>query len=52
MVTDTALFRYLHYHQLSDTAERVDYEKTARVVSGLRGVIGALAAGDQVRSDP
>lgn len=43
MVTDTAPFRYRHYHRASDTADRVDYERLARVVDGLEGVIRGLA---------
>lgn len=44
MVTDTAPFRYPQYHTPDDTPDRVDYERTARVVLGLRGVIEELAA--------
>jgi hypothetical protein len=47
MVTDTAFYRYPHYHTASDTPERVDYERTARVVAGLARVIADLAAGDR-----
>lgn len=43
MVTDTAPFRYPHYHQPSDTPDRLDYDPLARVVSGLEGVVGDLA---------
>jgi len=43
MVTDTALFRYGHYHLAGDTPEKVDYARLARVVNGLRGVIEELA---------
>jgi Zn-dependent M28 family amino/carboxypeptidase len=35
MVTDTALFRYPHYHAVSDTPEKLNYPATARVVEGL-----------------
>jgi len=45
MVTDTAFFRYAHYHSETDTPDKVDYEHTARVVAGLAGVICDLAAG-------
>jgi Peptidase family M28 len=41
MVTDTALFRYPHYHSSADTPEKVDYERLARVVSGMEQVIRA-----------
>ena len=39
MVTDTAPFRYPHYHATSDTPDRVDYARLARVVSGLERMI-------------
>ncbi len=35
MVTDTALYRYPYYHTMQDTPDKVDYERTARVVMGL-----------------
>jgi hypothetical protein len=43
MVTDTALFRYPHYHAGSDTPEHIDYERLARVVTGLAEVTIDLA---------
>ena len=43
MVTDTAPFRYPYYHTAQDTPDKVDYERTARVVTGLEHVIGELA---------
>jgi hypothetical protein len=46
MVTDTAPFRYSHYHGPDDTPEKLDYERMARVVAGLETVIGGLCAGD------
>lgn len=39
MVTDTAPFRYPHYHGKADTPEKLDYARLARVVSGLEAVI-------------
>lgn len=42
MITDTAPFRYPQYHEPSDTPERVDYEKLARVVAGLDKVVAEL----------
>jgi Zn-dependent M28 family amino/carboxypeptidase len=44
MVTDTALFRYGAYHTVEDTPEKVDYERTARVVAGLSRVVSDLAS--------
>jgi hypothetical protein len=43
MVTDTALFRYDHYHGPSDTPGRLDYDRMARVVAGLARVVAELA---------
>jgi len=43
MVTDTALFRYPHYHAGSDTPDKIDYPRTARVVSGMARVVLDLA---------
>lgn len=39
MVTDTAPFRYAHYHTAGDTPEKLDYERFAVVVEGLRRVV-------------
>jgi len=35
MITDTALYRYPHYHLASDTPDKLDYERLARVVVGM-----------------
>jgi hypothetical protein len=43
MVTDTAPYRYPHYHASSDTPDKVDYERLARVTSGLFGMLRQLA---------
>lgn len=43
MVTDTAPYRYMHYHTYEDTPEKLDYLRMARVVKGLEGVIDELA---------
>jgi hypothetical protein len=43
MVTDTAPFRYPHYHEATDMPEQLDYSGFARVTSGLVEVIGMLA---------
>jgi Peptidase family M28 len=39
MITDTAPFRYPHYHTWADTADKIDFEKLARVTSGISKVI-------------
>ncbi|MEM9657855.1 MAG: M20/M25/M40 family metallo-hydrolase, partial [Planctomycetota bacterium] len=36
MITDTANFRYPHYHTPDDTVDKVDFPSLARVVSGLK----------------
>ena len=43
MVTDTAFNRYPHYHLPSDTPEKLDYERLARVTLGLATVLRELA---------
>ncbi len=45
MVTDTAPFRYPYYHTADDTPDKVDFEMTARVVSGLANVVEDLTRG-------
>jgi hypothetical protein len=45
MVTDTAPYRFPHYHTAGDTPEKIDYAKLAEVTRGLVGVIQVLAAG-------
>ena len=42
MATDTALFRYPHYHDADDTPDKLNYESLARVVTGLQAVIAEL----------
>ncbi|MHC4415081.1 MAG: M28 family peptidase [Planctomycetota bacterium] len=46
MVTDTAPFRYPHYHLPSDTPDKLDYERMARLVNGLMRVVEDLARCD------
>jgi hypothetical protein len=43
MVTDTAPFRYPHYHEPTDTPDKLDYDRFALVVSGTESVIAELA---------
>lgn len=43
MVTDTAFFRYPYYHRHQDTPDKVDCDRTARVIAGLERVIGELS---------
>jgi hypothetical protein len=41
MITDTAVFRYPYDHTALDTADKVDFEKMARVVDGVRNVVAS-----------
>lgn len=43
MVTDTAFYRYPHYHSPLDTPERLDYSRLAQVTEGLYRAIVSLA---------
>ncbi len=43
MITDTALFRYRHYHSHKDTPDQVNYEALSRVAAGLVGMTRRLA---------
>jgi Iap family predicted aminopeptidase len=42
MVTDTAPFRNPHYHTVEDTPDKLDFDRMARVVSGLTEVVERL----------
>lgn len=42
MVTDTAAFRYPHYHAAEDTPDKLDFPRMARVVAGLERVVEGL----------
>jgi peptidase M28-like protein len=42
MVTDTAPFRYPHYHSSNDTPDKLDYDRFTLVVSGMKKVIEEL----------
>jgi hypothetical protein len=46
MVTDTAPFRYPWYHTMGDTPDKLDYERTARVVEGLEILVRDLLEGE------
>lgn len=45
MVTDTAFYRYPHYHLPSDTPERIHYAHMAHVVAGVAATVASLAGG-------
>jgi len=42
MLTDTAPFRYPHYHTAEDTPDKLDFDSLARVVSGIDFIVAEL----------
>jgi hypothetical protein len=42
MITDTAFYRNVHYHQLTDTPEKLDYERMAQVIDGVFHYVSSL----------
>ncbi len=44
MVTDTAFYRNPRYHEPTDAADTLDYDRMARVARGLAEVVAGLAA--------
>jgi hypothetical protein len=46
MITDTAYFRYPHYHKPTDTPDKADTEKLARIVHGVERVIRDMTKPD------
>ena len=47
MVTDTAFYRYRHYHLSTDTADKVNCDALAAVVEGLSRTVVSLAGNCQ-----
>jgi Zn-dependent M28 family amino/carboxypeptidase len=45
MVTDTAFYRYRHYHALTDTPDKLAYPELTQVTSGLYAAFSELARG-------
>ena len=43
MITDTAFYRYAHYHTAEDTPEKLRYHPFSRVTNGLFGAFSRLA---------
>ena len=43
MITDTAPFRYPYYHKAEDLPDKLDFDRMARVVAALEGVVGEFA---------
>jgi Peptidase family M28 len=46
MITDTALYRYPHYHRPTDTPDKVDTAKLARITRGLDKVVREMVRPD------
>ena len=43
LVTDTAFYRYRHYHRASDTPDKISYPMFTRAVVGLHKAFAQLA---------
>jgi Zn-dependent M28 family amino/carboxypeptidase len=52
MVTDTAPFRYPHYHEPTDTPDKLDYDGLARVVAGLDAALAEFVGPDRDGAGP
>ena len=51
MVTDTAPFRYPHYHRKTDTADQLDYQRLGRAADGLESMIKFLGRTKDLGAD-
>ena len=51
MVTDTAPFRYPHYHQATDTVDKIEFVRYAKVVNGLSKMTEDLANAKTVAAE-
>ena len=49
MVTDTAFYRYPHYHEPTDTPDRIRFPEMARVVDGLAKAVAVLAGAREAK---
>jgi hypothetical protein len=47
MITDTAPFRYPHYHEGDDTPDKVDLRRLVLAVDGITAVVRRLRRGDE-----
>jgi hypothetical protein len=43
MISDTAPFRYPYYHTANDTADKIDFDRAARVVEGIVRLVESKA---------
>jgi Zn-dependent M28 family amino/carboxypeptidase len=48
VITDTAPFRYAHYHETSDTPDKVDFDKLARVTKGVERMVREIASSNDL----
>ena len=39
MLTDTAPFRYPHYHSPNDTPDKLDFDSLTRVTTGIKAIV-------------
>ena len=46
MITDTAPYRYPHYHRATDTPDKVDTDKLARITRGIERVVREMTTSD------
>jgi hypothetical protein len=42
-VTDTGYLRYKHYHEKTDTPDKINYDRMALVVEGMKAIVDELA---------
>jgi len=50
MITDTANFRYAHYHTPEDTVDKVDFQTLARLISAIEASVMEVAGGETADS--
>jgi hypothetical protein len=50
VLTDTAPFRYAHYHATTDTPDKVDYDRLARLTKGVERVIREIASTNELKA--
>lgn len=45
MITDTAFFRYPHYHEKTDTPDKIDFDRLTVVTTGVASMVAKLGQG-------
>ena len=43
MISDTSFYRNPHYHQATDTADKLDYRRMAQAVQAVQAVYAAVS---------